>query len=164
LPDQTYPSTANDDRGDVQFASEFSELSIATIEQRSGLSICGVIMIDQSGQFRQLILQLRLIWAPRGHRPLAERMWRAAFLPAQLGENPRMISIHGVTRDASQSTEFRNRCTLMSGIAALSSFEEVERLGESGAGCGRSIWMNCGHDINPSFARWRVTSIASWRS
>jgi hypothetical protein len=54
------------------------------------------------------------------------------------------------------------QCT--KGIAVHSSLEEVECLCESGSGSGSSIWMNFGHDINPSFVRWRVTSITSWRT
>lgn len=58
--DEVFPdfrSASNTDRCTFQLAPEFGELPIPTIKQSARLAVSGVVMVDERGKFRDLILK-----------------------------------------------------------------------------------------------------------
>jgi hypothetical protein len=58
----------------IQLAPQFSELSIPTIKQGARLAVGGVVMVDERGKFRELILKPSMIDRLRRTRPLSGRI------------------------------------------------------------------------------------------
>jgi hypothetical protein len=62
--DEIFPSfrsASNSYRRTIQFAPEFGELSIPTIKQGARLAVGGVVMVDERGKFRELILKPSMV-------------------------------------------------------------------------------------------------------
>jgi hypothetical protein len=152
-------SLTNDDGGGVQLAAELGELSIAAIEQGTGLTVGCVVLIDQGCELRNLILQWRVV-GPCRRRPSPRWMEITTLLLAQLGENLWVISIDCVAGYPGQSAELRDRFAL--GGVSLVPFENPERFGKACGGSRRSIWMNCMHislswEYQGSSRSWRLS-------
>ena len=67
-------SAANRYRRTSELAPELGELSVSTIKQGARLAVSGVVMIDERGQLRELILKPSMVRCVRGARPLSRRI------------------------------------------------------------------------------------------
>jgi hypothetical protein len=86
-------SAPNRYRRTIELAPELSELSISTIKQGARLAVGSVVMIDERGEFRYLILKPSIVRRVRGARPLSRRISRTSLQSTQCRKNSWMISV-----------------------------------------------------------------------
>src|SRR5581483_3340765 len=70
--DKIFPhfrSGSNSHRRTINLAPESRELSVPTIKQGARLAVGGAVMVDERGQFRELILKPRMVDRVRRSTP-----------------------------------------------------------------------------------------------